>query len=85
MKVPAVCYVAGGVAEVLKDGENGFLIPLHDYKKSAQSIIKILKGDFIFKENTLALLSDFDIKDMLLRQQELYTLIGDKNSLFINC
>ena len=82
MKVPAVCYDAGGVAEVLKNGENGFLIPLHDYKKSAQSIIKILQGDFVFKESTLALLSDFDIKDMLLKQQELYTLIGDKNSLF---
>ena len=82
MKVPAVCYDAGGIAEVLKDGENGFLISKNDTKKAAQSIINILQGNFTFKEKSLALLQDFDIKDMLLRQQELYTLIGDKNSLF---
>ena len=82
MKVPAVCYNVGGVAEVLQDGENGFLIPPHDYKKSAEKLLEILQGNFKFKEHTLALLNEFDIKDMLLRQQELYTLFGDKNSLF---
>jgi len=82
MKVPAVCYDVGGIAEVLQDGENGFLIPPYNYKKSAEKLLEILKGNFKFKEHTLALLNDFDIKDMLLRQQELYTLIGDKNSLF---
>ena len=82
MKVPAVCYDAGGISEVLKDSENGFLILLHDTKKAAQSIINILQGGFNFKEQSLVLLRDFDIKDMLLKQEELYTLIGDKNSLF---
>ena len=84
MRVPAVCYDAGGINEVLKNGENGFLIPLNDTKKAAQSIINILQDNFIFKEQTLALLTDFNIKDMLLKQEALYTLIGDKNSLFIN-
>lgn len=82
MKVPAVCYDAGGIKEVLKDGQNGFLISPHDYKQAAEKLLKILKGEFTFQEHTLALLNDFDIKDMLLRQQELYTLIGDKNGLF---
>ena len=85
MKVPAVCYNVGGIAEVLKDGENGFLIPFNDPAKAAKSIIDILQGSFTFKEQSLALMRDFDIKDMLLKQQELYTLIGDKNSLFTNC
>ena len=84
MKVPAVCYDVGGINEVLKDGENGFLIPFNCTQKAAESIIKILQGSFAFKEQSLALMQDFDIKDMLLRQQELYTLIGDKNSLFTN-
>ena len=84
MKVPSVCYNVGGISEVLKDGQNGFLISQNDSKKAAQSIINILQGGFNFKEQSLALLRDFDIKDMLLRQQELYTLIGDKNSLFNN-
>ena len=84
MKIPAVCYNVGGMAEVLKDGENGFLIPFNDTKKAAESIINILQGNFAFKEQSLALMQDFDIKDMLLKQQELYTLIGDKNGLFNN-
>ena len=84
MKVPAVCYDAGGISEVLKDGENGFLIPFNDTQKATESIINILQDNFAFKEQTLALMQDFDIKDMLLKQQELYTLIGDKNSLFTN-
>lgn len=82
MKVPAVCYDVGGISEVLKDGANGFLIPFNDTQKAAESIIKILQREFAFKEQSLALMQDFDIKDMLLRQQELYTLIGDKNGLF---
>ncbi len=85
MKVPAVCYNVGGIAEVLKNGENGFLIPFNNTQKAIQSIINILQGSFSFKEQTLAQMQDFDIKDMLLKQQELYTLIGDKNSLFTNC
>lgn len=82
MKVPAVCYDAGGIAEVLQDGKNGFVIPPHNYKKSAEKLLEILQGNFKFDEHTLSALADFDIKDMLLRQEELYTLFGDKNSLF---
>ena len=82
MKVPAVCYDAGGISEVLQDGKNGFLIPQKDTEKAAEKILKILQGNFKFDDKTLPALADFDIKDMLLRQEELFTLIGDKNSLF---
>ncbi len=84
MEIPSVCYDAGGINEVLQDGKNGFLIPQKETEKAAEKILEILQGNFKFDEHTLALLADFDIKDMLLRQQELYTLIGDKNSLFNN-
>lgn len=84
MKVPAVCYDVGGISEVLKDGQNGFLIPPNDIQKAAESIINILQGNLTFQEQTLAQMQDFDIKDMLLKQQELYILIGDKNGLFNN-
>ena len=82
MKVPAVCYNAGGVAEVLQDGKNGFVIPKKDVKQAAEKLLTILQSDFKFDDKTLAALADFDIKDMLLRQEELYTIFGDKNSLF---
>ena len=82
MKVPAVCYNAGGVAEVLQDGKNGFVIPKKDVKQAAEKLLTILQNNFKFDDKTLAALADFDIKDMLLRQEELYTIFGDKNSLF---
>jgi len=82
MELPAVCYDAGGINEVLQDGKNGFLISQKDTAKAAEKILEILQGHFKFDDKTLAALADFDIKDMLLRQQELYTLVGDKNSLF---
>ena len=76
MNVPAVCYDSGGVKEILKDGQNGFLIKRGDYKALARGQIKALrKKDFLFKEEDL---EDFDIRTMLIRQQELYRELGGK-------
>ena len=76
MDVPAVCYDSGGVKEILKDGQNGFLIKRGDYKALAQGHIKALKRkDFSFKEEDL---EDFDIKNMINRQRELYLNLGGR-------
>lgn len=71
MKVPAVCYNVGGIGEILKDGKNGFLIPPKNKEKAAQSIFKILQGDFKFNEEK-ALITDFDINTMIKKQTALY-------------
>ena len=74
MSVPSVCYDSGGVKEILKDGKNGFLIPRGDYKQLAQGHLKALnKQDFSFDTEDL---EDFDIKNMVKRQKELYLSLG---------
>ena len=74
MSVPAVCYDSGGIKEILKDGKNGFLIPRGDYKQLAQGHLKALnKKDFNFDTDDL---EDFDIKNMVKRQKELYLSLG---------
>jgi glycosyltransferase involved in cell wall biosynthesis len=76
MQVPAVCYDSGGISEVLKDGKNGFLIERGNFKALAEGIIKILKGELLFMQDETRL-KEFDIKQMLQEQQELYSNLGE--------
>lgn len=69
MQVPAVCYDVGGIKEVLKNKQNGFLCKSKDYKTMAKNICTILDGKFNF---TASDLSDFDINTMVQKQAELY-------------
>ncbi|MDR1123149.1 MAG: glycosyltransferase [Elusimicrobiota bacterium] len=71
MQVPAVCYDAGGIAEVLHNGQNGALVQTGDYKGLAGGILNILYVNFTFDFPTAAL-KEFDIKAMLKQQQQLY-------------
>ena len=41
-KIPIVSTKAGGIPEVISDGENGSLVDLHDYKMLAQKIKKLI-------------------------------------------
>ena len=76
MSVPSVCYDSGGVKEVLKSGKNGFLTPRGNYRKLAENQLRALKKkDFIFNAEDL---EDFDIKNMIKRQRELYLSFGGK-------
>lgn len=74
MSVPGVCYDSGGIREVLKSGKNGFLTPRGNYKKMAENQLKALnKKDFAFRPEDL---EDFDIKNMIKKQRELYLSFG---------
>jgi hypothetical protein len=42
---PVVATSVGGVPEVIKDGENGFLVPARSPDKLASKIIKLLNDD----------------------------------------
>jgi len=76
MGVPAVCYDAGGIAEVLNE-TNGFIAPRGYYQQLAASIMEILSGRFTFNTNAQNL-AEFDIKHMLKQQEDLYQELLEK-------
>jgi len=47
---PAVVTDTGGIREVIKNGENGFLVPVHDKKSAAKQIISLLKDASLRQE-----------------------------------
>ena len=42
---PVVATTAGGIPEVVRDGENGILVPPRDHEAMAAAIVKLLKDD----------------------------------------
>jgi len=74
MQVPAVCYNAGGIGEVVKNGQDGYLVNRGDYEALAQYIIHVLEGGLTFNADAIDL-KEFDIKEMLKKQQDLYTAL----------
>ncbi|MDR0734162.1 MAG: glycosyltransferase family 4 protein [Elusimicrobiota bacterium] len=72
MHVPAACYDAGGISEVLHSGKNGYLVKRGDFAGLAQGIINILRGDLIFDAKAVDL-KEFDAKEMLQKQQDLWS------------
>ena len=48
--VPAVVTDYGGNPGVIKDGENGFLVPIKSPKETANAIIKLLENKDLYKE-----------------------------------
>jgi glycosyltransferase involved in cell wall biosynthesis len=55
-KVPVVAYNVGGIPEVVKDGQTGFLVEKNDEAVFAQTIVKVLK----YKKETV-LQNAFDL------------------------
>ncbi|MEM2211835.1 MAG: glycosyltransferase family 4 protein [Candidatus Nezhaarchaeales archaeon] len=47
---PVIATSVGGIAEAVKNGENGFLIPVKDPKALAQKLITLLKNDALRRE-----------------------------------
>jgi glycosyltransferase involved in cell wall biosynthesis len=42
---PVIATTAGGIPEVVRDGENGILVPPRDHEAMAAAIVKLLKDD----------------------------------------
>ncbi len=74
--LPCVCYKTDGVADIIKDGVNGFLTQQKDPAEMARHICSILKDENL--RNRLARgaaetkLDEFDIDLMVRRQENLY-------------
>ncbi len=77
MQTPCACYDAGGISEVIQDGQNGYLAPRGDYESLARAILDILEGKLAFNAQA-ADLGEFDITNTLKRQTELYDRLTQK-------
>ncbi|OGR56854.1 MAG: hypothetical protein A3I11_04120 [Elusimicrobia bacterium RIFCSPLOWO2_02_FULL_39_32] len=73
---PMVAFAINGLCELLKNGENGFLIEPNNYTKMADKIISILKDDNCIHRLMLNCQSSidesFDINKMIQQQEKLY-------------
>jgi glycosyltransferase involved in cell wall biosynthesis len=81
---PIVATRVDGAREVIKNGENGFLVPPGDYQQMAERVIYLLKNPAERKKlgergfEILSSADDFEIKKMVEKIDKLYT------SLFLN-
>ena len=74
--VPSVCYAADGVTDVLRDGENGFLIAPGDRAALAAALARVLRDDALrgrlAKAAAASIGPEFDIDGMVREQEALY-------------
>jgi|CXWL01.1.fsa_nt_gi glycosyltransferase involved in cell wall biosynthesis len=74
--LPSVCYATDGVVDLLKDGENGFLIRPGDHAALAAQVKRLLKDEPLRRKlGTAASASigpEFDIDEMVRAQETLY-------------
>jgi glycosyltransferase involved in cell wall biosynthesis len=82
--VPVVATAVDGTPEVLRDGVNGFLAPPGDLEALGRSIVELLADDELrgrLAEAAPRGLDEFDIDDMVRRQEELYRwVLGSSRS-----
>ncbi|MEW5951571.1 MAG: glycosyltransferase family 4 protein [Elusimicrobia bacterium] len=71
-----ICYDSDGVSDLIKNGENGYLIDQKDFESSYKAIKSLISNPDLFmklKNEVLKTdLSDFDIDKMVKDQESLY-------------
>ncbi|MFA6318262.1 MAG: glycosyltransferase family 4 protein [Elusimicrobiota bacterium] len=79
--LPCVCHAVDGVTDVLRDGENGFLVPPGDAAGLARRVREVLADPglraSLGEAARLALPEEFGIDRMVRRQEELYLELLD--------
>jgi len=73
--LPVVCLDAGGNRDVMRDGENGFIIKDLDAEKFADTIIKLINDKALYSKmsvNAIEFARGYDIKIYVDRLLELY-------------
>ncbi|MBI4387077.1 MAG: glycosyltransferase family 4 protein [Elusimicrobia bacterium] len=83
--LPCVAYATDGVQDVLKDGQNGFVVPLGDEDLLAQRLLGLLKdpgkGEALGRAAAASIGTEFDIDFMVRRQEELYARLAARHPL----
>ena len=74
--VAPVCYATDGVKDLIRDGENGFLVPQRDVSALARRVAGLLQDEALRKRLGAAAAAavgpEFDIDGMVRQQEELY-------------
>ncbi|OGR87509.1 MAG: hypothetical protein A3J74_10730, partial [Elusimicrobia bacterium RIFCSPHIGHO2_02_FULL_57_9] len=74
--LPCVCYAADGIADIMKDGVNGFIVPIGNVSLLAQRIMQLLKDPALRKKMgqraAQSIGDEFDIDLMVRAQEKLY-------------
>jgi glycosyltransferase involved in cell wall biosynthesis len=74
--LPSVCYATDGVVDVLRDGENGFLVPPGDVDAFAERLTRLLTDEALRRRMGAAAAAsigpEFDIDGMVRSQEDLY-------------
>lgn len=83
--LPAVCYAVDGVVDVLRDGENGFLVPAGDVPAFAERLVRLLTDPDLRRRLGAAAAGsigpEFDIDAMVRAQEALYErLLGERRA-----
>lgn len=81
-EVPAVASNVGGVSEIIKDGETGYLFPAGDAQMCADRILKLLSDDKLRKmmgRNGRRLVkSVFTWEKVIEKTERIYEIMGDR-------
>jgi glycosyltransferase involved in cell wall biosynthesis len=82
--LPCVAYNVDGIADVLRDNENGFAITAGDWGSAAQRVTEILEqpelGRRLGEKARTSLSEEFDIDGMVRRQERLLGDLAGPNS-----
>jgi glycosyltransferase involved in cell wall biosynthesis len=74
--LPAVCYATDGVTDVLREGENGFLVKAGDIDAFADRVARLLEDKALRLRLAAAAAAtigpEFDIDEMVREQERLY-------------
>ncbi|KAF0127579.1 MAG: putative glycosyltransferase group 1 [Elusimicrobia bacterium] len=81
--LPAVCYDADGVRDILRDGVNGFLVKRGDTAAMAERLSQLIRDRALRRRLSDGArgtdLAEFDIDAMVRAQERLYlSLLGEK-------
>ncbi|MEK7747170.1 MAG: glycosyltransferase, partial [Elusimicrobiota bacterium] len=75
--LPGICYDTDGVRDLLRDGENGFLIAQGDWEALAAGIVRLLQDKGLRgrlgKAASESIGPEFDIDGMVRTQEKLYS------------
>jgi glycosyltransferase involved in cell wall biosynthesis len=77
--VPVVATATGGNPELVREGENGYLVPVGDVELMAERIGLLLRGDALRRQisgaNLTRVKAEFSLKHMVVNHQDYYERI----------